>query len=45
MLKLLREREASDFGEIATGDEFWFQYHLELREMFAASREQVVPYV
>jgi hypothetical protein len=36
-LKLLREREPFDSNSITTGDESWFQYHYESREIFAPS--------
>jgi hypothetical protein len=42
---LLRGREAYDFDGIATGDESWFHYYYEPCEMFAASRENVTPFV
>jgi hypothetical protein len=43
MLKLLCEREPFDSNGITTGDESWFQYHYEFREIFGPSREQTVP--
>jgi hypothetical protein len=45
LFELLRRREAYDFDGIATGDESWFHYHWEPREMFAASREKVTLFV
>jgi hypothetical protein len=42
---LLRGRQAYDFDGIATGNELWFCYHYKSREMFAASREKVTPFV
>jgi hypothetical protein len=45
LLELLPGGEASDFDGTTTGDESWFDHHYELREMFAASREKVAPFV
>jgi hypothetical protein len=45
LLKLLWGREVYDFDGIATGNESWFQYDYELREMFAAWRDKVTPFV
>jgi hypothetical protein len=45
LVELLRGREAYDFDGIATGDESWLHHHYELREMFAASREKVTPFI
>jgi hypothetical protein len=45
LLELLPSREVYDFDGIATGDGSWFHCHYESREKFAASRENVTPFV
>jgi hypothetical protein len=43
MLDILRESETNHFEGIATGDESWFRYISPSSQMFARSREDVIP--